>query len=267
MSELKLCPLRSSSKGNATIVFDKNTKILVDCGISGKALEECMNAAGVSPEIIDAIVITHEHSDHIKGVGIVSRKYNLPIYANARTWQAMGTQLGKISEENKRVFETGRNFYINDIAVNTFHTSHDAAESVGYIFERNTEKVAIATDMGRLTEEILATICGSHTALIEANYDENMLDIGPYPYELKRRIKGSCGHLCNDVSAQLARFLAENGTEKIILGHLSEENNFPQLALKTVENSLAECTACIEALKLSVVTRDGRVMESDFCAK
>lgn len=262
MSELKLCPLRSSSKGNCTIVFSGDTRILVDCGISGKALEECLSAAGLDPKYIDAILITHEHSDHIKGVGIVSRKYNIPIYANLCTWQAMKGQLGKIRDENIRVFETGTKLYINSIEVNSFHTSHDAAESVGYVFEKNGEKVAIATDMGRLTDEILDAVCGSHTALIEANYDENMLDIGPYPYELKRRIKGDHGHLCNDASGQLARFLAESGTKRIFLGHLSEENNFPQLALKTVENCLSDCVTASEKFRLAVITKEGRILES-----
>ena len=262
MSELKLCPLRSSSKGNCTIIFSGDVRILVDCGISGKALDECLQAAGLSPDTINAILITHEHSDHIKGVGIVSRKYNIPVFANSRTWQAMRAQLGKISDENVRVFETGKSFDINGIGVKAFHTSHDAAESVGYIFEKNGERVAVATDTGKLTDEITESLIGCHTVLIEANYDENMLDIGPYPYDLKRRIKGSCGHLCNDVCGQLARLLAENGTERIFLGHLSEENNFPQLALKTVENCLADCVAESERFRLAVITKEGRILES-----
>ena len=117
MSELKLCPLRSSSKGNCTIIFSGDVRILVDCGISGKALEECLSVAGINPDTINAILITHEHSDHIKGVGIVSRKYNVPVFANSRTWQAMKPYLGKIGDENIRVFETGKAFDINGISI------------------------------------------------------------------------------------------------------------------------------------------------------
>lgn len=257
MSFIRLCPLKSSSKGNSTVVFDGSTKILVDCGISGKILEQCLENAGIRAESLDAILITHEHTDHIKGVGVVSRKYNLPIYANAATWQAMEGQLGNIKSENKRVFETGADFYINDIAVKSFHTSHDAAESVGYTFEKNGKKVAVATDMGMVTDEVLSAILGSDAVLIEANYDLNMLEIGAYPYDLKRRIKGDLGHLCNDATGALAQLLAESGTCEIILGHLSEENNFPMLALKTVENFIFE-NCDNRRCHLSVMTREGQ---------
>ncbi len=260
MSQLKLCPLRSSSKGNTTIVFNKNTKILVDCGISGKTLEECLSSAELPCSAIDGIVITHEHSDHIKGAGVISRKYNIPVFANNPTWQAMEPQLGKIAPENKKIIEVGREFYIKDIKTNSFLTPHDAAQSVGYVFESAGEKVAVATDMGHITDEAFSAIRGSHTVLIEANYDENMLEIGSYPYELKQRIKGSSGHLCNHDSGCLAKALAESGTRKIILGHLSEENNFPLLALKTVENILSECQTLADELSLSVMTREGKLI-------
>ncbi len=252
--ELNLCPLRSSSKGNVAIVFNKNTKILVDCGISGKALEQCLCVAGVELDTIDAIVVTHEHSDHIKGVGIISRKFDIPIFANDGTWNAMRTSLGKIKEENIRVFETGEEFYINDIGVSAYSISHDAAEPVGYTFFYKDEKVAVATDMGIVTENVLSALQGCHTALIEANYDLNMLEIGSYPYELKCRIKGECGHLANSDSGKLAKILAESGTKNIILGHLSEENNYPPIAFETVRECL-----CGLSTELSVVLRDGIV--------
>ncbi len=261
MSELQLCPLRSSSKGNSTIIYDDTTKILVDCGISGKVLAESLALNQIAPEEINAILVTHEHSDHIKGVGVISRKYNIPVYANEATWQAMAHQLGKISDDNIRIFETGNSFSINEIRVHTFHTPHDAAESVGYVFENKECRVAVATDMGFVTDEVLNAIQGCNSALIEANYDPNMLEIGTYPYELKRRIKSNTGHLCNNDSGALAQILAENGTREIILGHLSEENNFPQLALKTVENFVfGACNH--DGCRLSVVTRDGNLLSA-----
>ncbi len=250
--KLNLCPLRSSSKGNATIVFSKHTRILADCGISGKELECCLAKAGISADCLDAIVVTHEHSDHTKGVGIISRKYNLPIYCNRRTWQAMKGGLGKIKEENICIIETGVEFYINDIKVNTFSLSHDAADPIGYTFSAEDEKVAIATDTGVVTDAITDSVCGSHTVLIESNYDLNMLEIGTYPYDLKCRIKGVCGHLDNRDAASLSKTLAQSGTKKIILGHLSEENNYPPIAFETVRAEL-----CNTETELLVVLSDG----------
>lgn len=262
MSSLRLCPLKSSSKGNATIIFNNNTKILVDCGISGRLLCESLSRIGIDACDLDAVLITHEHSDHTKGVGVISRKYNLPVYANAATWNAMSTQIGAVSDEIKKGFTTGEEFYINDIKIKSFHTPHDAAESVGYVFEDDSCKVAVATDMGIVTDEVLSVISGSDIALIEANYDLNMLEIGSYPYELKRRIKSELGHLCNDDSGALAQILVENGTKEIILGHLSEDNNFPQLALKTVKNFLSGAFRSQNPPLLSVVTREGAVISA-----
>ncbi len=257
LSRLKICPLKSSSKGNATLITNENTKILVDCGISGKTLCESLEKIDIRAAELDAILITHEHTDHTKGVGIASRKYNLPIYLNALTWNFAKSQIGRIEEENLNIFETGDEFYINDIKVKSFHTPHDAAESVGFVFEDSSGRAAVATDMGFVTDEVLSVICGCDTVLIEANYDLNMLEIGSYPYELKQRIKGNRGHLCNDDSGALAKILAESGVKEIILGHLSEENNFPLLALKTVENFFTK----ENAPRLAVVGKDGEVIK------
>ncbi len=254
MFGLRIIPLWSSSKGNATIVTDGETNILVDCGVSGKALEQGLHRMGISGDEIFGILVTHEHSDHIKGIGIASRKYNLPIFANEDTWRHIKTQLGKIADENIRVFDTGVDFYINQIRVKSFRTPHDAVDSVGYTFEKNFEKVAVATDMGFVSDEILSAISGSGQVLLEANYDSLMLDAGSYPYELKCRIKGERGHLCNDDSGYVARALAASGTREIILGHLSEENNFPRIAFETVCQSVKDFET-----RVLVVLRDGSI--------
>lgn len=239
-NKLTIHTIRSSSKGNASIICSQENKILVDCGISGKTLEESLCELNVDASSLNAVLITHEHTDHIRGVGIVSRKYNLPIYANEATWRAMGKSLGRIDDRNVKVFRTGEAFSIGSVKVKAFDIPHDAAEPVGYTFESRNEKVAVATDMGEISKIVLNATEGCEEVLLEANYDLSMLEIGPYPYELKRRIKGRLGHLCNDDAAQLACSLAENGTRKIVLGHISWDNNHPDLAFYTVRNALLE---------------------------
>ena len=257
VARLNICSLRSGSTGNAIIVSDKATNILVDCGISGRLAECSLEEIGISPGNISAIVVTHEHIDHIKGVGILSRKYALPIYANAKTWHAMSRHIGKINEENIRVIKTKEQFIIGDICVETFATMHDAAESVGYVFKNTENKISIATDLGVIGNEIFEAVSGSSVILLEANYDLNMLEIGPYPYELKSRIKGRFGHLCNDVAADAAVRLAQMGVKEIVLGHLSKENNHPELAFQTVKNALEEHGFLLDRdVRLHVAMRD-----------
>ena len=262
---LTIHTLRSSSKGNAAVIRDEDIKILVDCGVSGKIIEGCLAELGICGREIDAIVITHEHTDHIKGAGVLSRKYNIPIYANERTWKEMGKSIGNIAAENRRVFRTNTSFLINDIDVTAFDIPHDAAEPVGYIFEKNGEKVAVATDMGEIWESVFETVKGCSEILLEANYDSAMLDMGPYPYELKRRIRGKWGHLCNDDAAEFALRLAENGTGRIVLGHLSWENNYPDLAYFTVKNILTQNGFDAEkGVILSVAQRENTGDKKDF---
>lgn len=245
---MKIYPIRSSSKGNAIVVSGQSGKILTDCGISCKQLESGLSAAKINPGEIAGVLITHEHIDHIKGVGIFSRKYNVPIYANRQTWLAMRSVIGKVSEENIKVAETGSEIRIAGICAKSFPIPHDAAEPVGYCFGENGSKAAIATDMGEICETVFSEICGCETVLLEANYDQNMLDIGSYPYKLKRRIKSSSGHLCNTDAGEMAVCLAQSGTKNIILGHLSGENNYPHLAYQTVKNFLDAAGANVNLL-------------------
>lgn len=255
--QLSICALRSSSKGNSSVVFGENTKILTDCGVSGKTVESCLGELGILPSEIDAMVITHEHTDHIKGAGIFSRKYNIPVYANAATWRAMSKQIGNICDENVKIFETGKEFYVKDLKVKPFLISHDAAEPVGFVFGEHNSKIAVATDMGEIWDSVISEICGCRTALIEANYDKNMLEVGKYPYNLKLRIKSNRGHLCNDDTGLLACRLAESGTREIILGHLSGENNYPELAYQTVKNALEERKFTVgEKVMLHIIKRE-----------
>ena len=258
---MKLCSLRSGSKGNAVLVYTDRTKILVDCGISGKALGGCLSEAGISPDELSAVVVTHEHSDHIKGVGVLMRRYGLPAYANSETWAAMVDDLGKLNDENIRIFKGTEPFEIGDIGVCPFDIPHDAAHPVGYSFQSGGEKVSVATDIGELTEGIFRAVRGSGTVLLEANHDVNMLEIGSYPWPLKRRIRGNLGHLSNDEAGKAAEWLTKLGTRQIILGHLSEENNYPGIALKTVSNAL-EAAGIIPGrdVMLDVATRSAVCM-------
>ncbi len=235
---MELFSLRSSSRGNAALVYTRKTKILVDCGISGKVAEEAMAEFDVRPEELDGIVVTHEHTDHIAGVGVMMRRYKLPVWANRETWISMSRQIGRTDESLIKIFDNNENFEIGEIGVVPFSIPHDAENPVGYSFIKNGDKVSVATDIGELQKEMFVALRGSKTVILEANHDVNMLEIGSYPLSLKRRIRGSLGHLSNDDAGKAAEFLVKLGTEKILLGHLSEENNYPDLAVQTVASTL-----------------------------
>ncbi len=232
--ELRFCPLFSGSSGNALYVGCDTTGILVDAGLSGAKIVSEMERFGLSPESLDGILVTHEHADHISGVGVLSRRYHLPVYANEGTWQAMSDKLGSVSDANIRVFETGVDFNIGALNVTPFPTPHDAAEPVGFTFCSGRDKLAVATDLGAVRESWMRHLEDADVVLLESNHDVDMLRAGRYPYELKRRILGTRGHLSNDEAGKAAVELARHGVRLIILGHLSGENNFPELAYESV---------------------------------
>lgn len=231
---MDILSLRSGSRGNASLVSGGNTKLLVDCGVSGKSVTSALADVDVYPEDISAIAVTHEHIDHIAGIGVMMRRYHIPVWANAATWTAMESQVGKIDKSLVNIFDNDSSFEIGEIGVKPFSIPHDAADPVGYGFMCGDEKVAVATDIGELKKDLFEAIRGSKTVLLESNHDVNMLEIGKYPPQLKRRIRGKLGHLSNDDAGRAAEFLVRLGTERIILGHLSEENNYPELARQTV---------------------------------
>ena len=231
---MDILSLRSGSRGNASLVSGGNTKLLVDCGVSGKSVTSALADVDVYPEDISAIAVTHEHIDHIAGIGVMMRRYHSPVWANAATWTAMESQVGKIDKSLVNIFDNDSSFEIGEIGVKPFSIPHDAADPVGYSFMCGDEKVAVATDIGELKKDLFEAIRGSKTVLLESNHDVNMLEIGKYPPQLKRRILGKLGHLSNDDAGRAAEFLVRLGTERIILGHLSEENNYPELARQTV---------------------------------
>ena len=237
---VKFCPLVSGSDGNSVYIGTEYTNILIDAGLSGKKIEEELSKVNVIAERLDGIFVTHEHSDHVQSVGILSRRYDLPVYATEGTWEAMDKPLGKIARKNRRVIYCGEKMEFNDLIINSFGIPHDAAEPVGYSIIANSVKMSVATDIGHITEDIKEGIADSDILLIEANHDVEMLKAGTYPYSLKQRILSDIGHLSN---ANAGKILAEMATSKlkhVFLGHLSHENNRPELAYKTVENFLYE---------------------------
>jgi phosphoribosyl 1,2-cyclic phosphodiesterase len=237
---IKVCSLFSGSSGNCIFISSGETSVLVDAGVSGKRIEEALVQIGESIKDISAIIITHEHSDHISGAGVLSRRHKIPIYANSRTWDAMRPFLGKLNPEHICVTEVCSKFSIGDIDIVSFPIPHDAACPVGYNFFIDGKKITIATDIGHITDELVGWLEKSHFILLESNHDVEMLKTGRYPWPLKKRIMGDYGHLCNDHTGRIVAHLAENGTKFFLLGHLSKENNYPELAYQTVCNALAE---------------------------
>lgn len=235
---IKLCSLFSGSSGNAIFLSTDRVKVLIDNGLSARKIEQALVSIGENPADLNAILVTHEHDDHIKGVGVLSRRYNLPIYANEMTWTIMEGSLGNIIAGNIKCFETGRVFEICDLTVEAFHIPHDAGEPVGFNFYAQQRKITIATDIGHINQGLVECLKGSDVLFLEANHDVELLKTGPYPQWLKMRILGDRGHLSNEAAGQLVAEMAEMGTKMFILGHLSRENNFPELAYQTVCNVL-----------------------------
>ena len=207
---MRFSPLYSGSSGNCSVVSEGSTNVLVDAGMPGKAITDALNDVGIDPRKLSAIVVTHEHSDHIKGIGVMSRRYDIPVYANERTWKAMSPLIGNVGMKNIRTFVTGQNFYLGDIDVDPFPTSHDAAEPVGYVFAAKGVKLVYMTDTGFVPEAMRETAKGADMLFLESNHDVDMLKTGPYPYQLKKRILSDKGHLSNDACAALFR----NGIRK-----------------------------------------------------
>ena len=236
----RYCSVGSGSSGNCHYVGYKNTNLLIDAGLSGKRIETNLSKADIDIKGVRGILITHEHSDHIKGAGILSRKHNIPIYANNNTWEAMKDKIGNIKDHNIKIFESNKEFEIEDVLIKPFLINHDASEPVAYSFYNGQEKISIATDLGCINENIRENIFSSRLVVLESNYDENMLMMGSYPYYLKRRVLSNKGHLSNVDAANFCAELINKGTETILLAHLSKENNFPELAYETSKGILSE---------------------------
>ena len=256
--ELRFIPLFSGSSGNCTFVSGGGARLLVDAGMSASRICAELAKCGIDIASVDAILVTHEHDDHVKGIGVLAKKHGLCVYATQGTWDAMKDKVSQVPEQARRVFRAGEDFYIRGLGVTGFSTPHDCRESVGYTFSAGASSFSIATDIGAVRENWLSSIYGSQAVLLESNYDRDMLMSGPYPYALKRRIDSTTGHLSNDDAARAALKLVRRGTNCIVLGHLSEKNNFPELAYSTCEQLLRQEGLVVgRDYTLSVASRSG----------
>lgn len=257
---MRMCSIASGSSGNCIYVGSDHTHLLVDTGISRKRIEEGLKKLEIKGEEIDGILITHEHSDHIQGLGVLSRKYELPIYATKGTIEGISgsTSLGKMPDGLFHTIRADEPFRLGDIEVKPFAISHDACEPTGYRFECGGRSAAVATDLGKYDEYTVSNLTGLDAVLLEANHDIHMLEVGGYPYYLKQRILGDKGHLSNELSGRLLCDILHDNLKHIILGHLSKENNYARLAYETVklEVTLGDNDYKGEDLDMFVAGRD-----------
>jgi phosphoribosyl 1,2-cyclic phosphodiesterase len=255
---LGICSIASGSSGNCIYIGNHNTHLLIDTGISGKKIENGLKAIDVNPKELSGILITHEHSDHISGLGVMARRYKLPIYTTAKTWQEISAvkSVGNIDMHLFNEIKPDEPFAINDIIVNPFSTSHDASDSVCYTFSYHQKKISVATDLGCYDDYIIEKLKHSNVLFIEANHDVRMLEVGSYPYFLKQRILSDLGHLSNENSAKLILDLCHEELSYVILGHLSRENNHPSLAYESINLELKSNIHYNSSINLSVAKRN-----------
>ena len=235
----RFCSLFSSSSGNATYIGSGRTGILIDAGVSAKRIRAALQSRDIDPGTIRAIFVTHEHADHIKGIRVLQSQLGVPVYATAGTLQGMADCGALDPRFPQEVLPADGELAVGDLLVRAFPTPHDANESCGFTVELPDERrAAVATDIGHVTNEVMRGVLGCDLVMLESNHDIGMLQNGPYPYFLKRRILSDVGHLCNDACADVAVQLVEHGTTRLFLGHLSAENNVPQLAYQTTLSAL-----------------------------
>jgi len=257
---LQLCSIASGSSGNCICVGSNSTHVLIDAGISGKRIEAGLNEFDLTAKDLSGILVTHEHIDHVSGLGVMARRYHLPIYATEDTIFAMKcmASLGKIDEELFHPIEREVDFQIGDVTFHPIGVSHDAADPVAYRFTEGKHKFAVMTDLGYYTEQQVEELQGLDALLLESNHDIRMLETGIYPYPLKQRILGKRGHLSNESCGQFLSQLLHDNFSSVLLGHLSKENNLEELAYETVrvEVSMADNPYKAEDFSMGIAKRD-----------
>ena len=252
---LKFCSLYSGSSGNSLFVETPTTKLLIDAGESSKKIENALTNLNIDASNIDGILVTHEHIDHIKGLGTFAKKFNIPVYANKETWDAMPEVAQKIEPSCQHNFIPYEKFDIGDFKILPFQIPHDAANPCGFNLFYGNQKISIATDLGHMDTKLIKYLEESEFVLLEANYDPNILKCSKYPYTLKQRIAGPNGHLSNEMAGKTISYLLKSGLSKVMLGHLSKENNFPELAYQTVVDELCNNNFDENKISISVANR------------
>lgn len=257
---LELCAVASGSSGNCICVGDDNTHVLIDAGISGKRIENGLHEFDLKANEMQGILVTHEHSDHIAGVGVLARRYGIPIYSTRGTIEAIkrSKSVGEIDESLFQVITPGKRFSIGDLIFKPLSISHDAADPVAYKVSNENKSVAVITDLGNYNQALVDELQGLDALLLEANHDIKMLQMGPYPYPLKQRILGDRGHLSNERSGQLLSDLLHDNFGTVLLGHLSKENNYEELAYEAVrlEITMGDTPYKAEDFPMKVARRD-----------
>lgn len=249
---LELCAIASGSSGNSICVGSENTHLLIDAGVSGKRIEAGLNELDLKTSEMQGILITHEHIDHIAGLGVLARRYGIPIFATEKTIHAIRNtkSVGQIDDSLFQIIRPGRRFSIGELTINPISISHDAADPVAYKVINGDKTVAVVTDLGNYNQALVDELQGLDALLLEANHDIKMLQTGIYPYSLKQRILGDRGHLSNERSGQLLSELLHDDFGTVVLGHLSKDNNYEELAY--------------EAVRLEVTMGDNPYKAEDF---
>lgn len=228
--------LASGSKGNSILISSSRTRILLDAGLTGKEITRRLGKTPVSPNQLDALLISHEHQDHVRGSGVMSRRFDLPVYLTQGTLENLSTQVGRIPQV--QLFQPGVPFLIGDLMIQPFATSHDAGEPSGFIIENDGVRLGVCTDLGIVTQLVRTRLQGCHALVLEANHDIDLLLKGPYPWELKQRIRGRHGHLSNIETLALIKELHHEALQSIVFAHLSEVNNHPGVLSQCYEELL-----------------------------
>lgn len=252
---MKFCSLYSGSSGNSLFVQGDETKILVDSGVSAKKITEALESINVDIKDINGVLVTHEHIDHIRSLGTIAKKYNIPIYANLGTWNGINNEKTVVDIEEKNYFKIGEKFEIGELKIMPFSTSHDAIDPCGFSIEHEDKKISIATDLGEITDGVMKNLKKSKFVLLESNYEPEILRMCSYPYPVKTRIAGIKGHLSNQEAGNTISNLIKEGLQNVMLGHLSKESNFPELAHKSVINEMIKNGINTNDIELNVASR------------
>ncbi|MCX5871684.1 MAG: MBL fold metallo-hydrolase [Deltaproteobacteria bacterium] len=256
---IKITPLASGSSGNSFLIRNRDASILIDAGLSGKQIVERLDNVGMDPGSLKGILVSHAHVDHVKGVGVLSRKFKIPVFINNKTFKVAEKALGKL--HRRETFETGRAFDFAGFRIHPFSVPHDCADPVGFRISNGSASLGIATDLGVATGLVANLLTGLNAVVLESNHDPVMLRDGPYPWELKQRIRSRLGHLSNEQSAELLERIVSDELRVIILAHMSETNNTEELAEQRARESLQAFLAQEGAIFCAVQHQVGPTVE------